>query len=171
VIAAGSGVHFDGVLDTHVGTRAIPFWSIAVQGFVNWAVVSALLLAAGMLLSKSKPRPIDILGTQALARAPLLLSAFMGFVPGIREVSAALTETMLHKGGMSTLSGGGALLSLAAVTLGALVITVWMVVLMYRGFAVSCNVKGKRAVMVFAAALLGAELLSKAAIYGFLVKP
>jgi hypothetical protein len=44
-----------------------------------------------------------------------------------------------------------------------------MVVLMYRGFAVSCNVSGGKAIGAFVVALILAEILSKAAIMGLLL--
>jgi hypothetical protein len=41
---------------------------------------------------------------------------------------------------------------------------IWMVILMYRGFAVSCNVSGGKAIGVFIIAVLLGEAISKMAI-------
>jgi hypothetical protein len=38
---------------------------------------------------------------------------------------------------------------------------VWMIALMYRAFAVSCNVSGKVAILVFIIALAVGEIISK----------
>jgi hypothetical protein len=41
---------------------------------------------------------------------------------------------------------------------------IWTVALMYRAYAVSCNIKGVKAVVTFIVSLIGAEALSKFAI-------
>jgi hypothetical protein len=39
--------------------------------------------------------------------------------------------------------------------------TIWMVVLMFRAFCVSCNLKGTKAGLVFTVAVLLSEILSR----------
>jgi predicted nuclease of restriction endonuclease-like RecB superfamily len=38
---------------------------------------------------------------------------------------------------------------------------IWMVALMYRAYAVSCNIKGPKAIVTFIIGLIGAEMISK----------
>ena len=45
-----------------------------------------------------------------------------------------------------------------------LVALIWMIYLMYRAFSVSCNLKGGKAVVLFIAALIAAEVISKIAV-------
>ena len=45
-----------------------------------------------------------------------------------------------------------------------ILMAVWMVALMYRAYAVSCNIKGAKAIITFIVSLIGAEVLSKAVI-------
>ena len=47
---------------------------------------------------------------------------------------------------------------------------IWMVVLMYRAYCVSCNIKGPKAIGTFIAALIVGEVLSKVFIYIALYK-
>jgi hypothetical protein len=48
------------------------------------------------------------------------------------------------------------------------IMVVWTAALMYRAYAVSCNIKGARAVVTFIVSLIGAEVLSKVAILSLL---
>jgi uncharacterized protein (DUF697 family) len=52
-----------------------------------------------------------------------------------------------------------------AATLLMLPLLVWMIVLMYKAYSVSCNVRGPKAILSFIAALILAEILSKLAIH------
>ena len=51
-----------------------------------------------------------------------------------------------------------------ASSLAIVICTIWMCVLMYQSFSICCNVRGKKAISTFIAALLLAEVLSKIAI-------
>lgn len=164
--------HFDGVLDFHTGAGG-PLWLNLAEPFINWLSVAVLLLPAALLLSRSKVRPIDILGTLALARAPMGLAAAAALMPGMRRyldgVMAALGPVMsgdapgtdlLMPPGVSVLDLASAVLGLLA-TLLALV---WTLVWMYRAFAVSANIGGFKTVTAYIIAILAAEVLSKVAI-------
>ena len=54
----------------------------------------------------------------------------------------------------------------AVAALVAILMIVWMVVLMYRAYSLSCNVSGGKAIGVFIAALILAEAISKAFVLG-----
>ncbi len=45
-----------------------------------------------------------------------------------------------------------------------LVMLVWMVVLMYRAYSVSCNLKGLMTIVTFIISLIGAEIMVKMAL-------
>jgi hypothetical protein len=88
-------------------------------------------------------------------------------VPGFQRAAASL-----HTG-----DGGPRIVSLAespdrivwlAVLVFAVLMIVWMVALMYRAYASSCNLKGPRAVVSFTAALIVGEIVSKVVIMGLL---
>ncbi|MDQ1258167.1 MAG: hypothetical protein QG656_2776 [Candidatus Hydrogenedentes bacterium] len=145
--------HFDGVLDFHLGTP-MPAWFYLFEGAVDWLTMGALLYGAGWALSDSRFRAIDVFGTQALARVQTLLVVPVAMLPGFQRQLARLMA-----GNPEVYSLDIAAFAFAAiVTIGALV---WMVVLMYRGFSVSCNVRGAKAIVTFAAALLLGEIVSK----------
>ena len=98
VAAAGAGIHFDGLLDVHAGNE-VALWVPVVEGLVNWAVFTLLLMVVALLFSKSAVRLIDIAGTQAMARMPLLLVAAICNLPLIQDafdgVAAAVISGQL----------------------------------------------------------------------------
>ena len=138
-------------------TAPAPLWHAIAQGLMAWAIPSALLYIGGRLISRSRVRPIDVFGTQALARAPGLLIALIVMLPPFRDLITALIAQ-----GSSNLSIAQLAL-LSSVGLVLILLLVWMVLLMYRAFAVSCNVAGGRAIAVFIAAIALGEIATGAA--------
>jgi hypothetical protein len=145
--------HFDGVLDFHTGLGT-PLWFYAAEGPIDWLVMSVLLLAAGWMISKSRIRVIDVFGTQALARTPTLMTALAAMLPGYQRQAARLAVLNLD-------AHSPDLAAFIMVCIVTVAMIAWMVVLMYRAFAVSCNVCGAKAIVVFGIMLLVGEAISK----------
>lgn len=169
-----SGSHLDGVLDFHTGVVG-PWWVNCVEGPANWLILSVLLWAVGRLLSTSHVRAVDVFGTQALARFPYALLAMVFAVPPIPNASNRVVEAMLKSSmaaaqgiRVSPIAGVGTVDFIVFVGAMALVFAmlVWMIVLMYRAFAVSCNLSGVMAVVTFIVLLAVAEGLSKVFLIG-----
>ena len=153
LVAAGGGVHLDGLLDFHPGYR-VPLWVPIVEGLVNWLVIT-MLLGLVSLAAPRTVRLVDIAGTQALARWPLLLAALASLPPAVRQGNDALVAAAVE----------GRLVIPTGTTLVANVFAggcgIWMVWLMWKAFAIACNQRGARAVAMFAAALAGGEMVTK----------
>lgn len=158
------GLHFDGVLDAHVGGR-VPLWMSLAEGVIDWLALALPLLLAGRFISKTEFRSIDLLGTQALARWPTLITSLLCLAPGFHRFTSALAKAVQSAAtdpakivwpplGMDTFVFG-------IVTVLMLACTVWMVALMWKSFSHCCNVRGGRAVSAFVLCLLGAEGVSK----------
>jgi hypothetical protein len=163
LIGAPQRLHFDGVLDMHVGMRA-PWWVFVAEGLINWLSLALLLLAAGRLLSKTAFRSLDLIGTQALARWPTLLVALACLAPGFHRYTEALVRSLsnLKPGAVPAMPPGGAdAVVFLLVTLATLAGIVWMVALMWKSFSHCCNLRGGKAVAAFVVTLLAAEVLSK----------
>ena len=151
LVAAGAGIRFDGLLDVHAGYE-VALWMPVVDGLVNWAVFTLLVVVAALLFSKRAVRLIDIAGTQAMARTPLLLVAAICNLPWIQDTFDGTAAVLL--GGEldgTTLTG---LVAVILVTLGGVV---WMVALMWKAFSISCNMRGGRAIALFILAVLLGE--------------
>ena len=159
VLTAWLGGAFDyrytGVLSFQLSTPT-PIWLAITQGLAAWAVPSALLLIAGRLLSRSRVRPIDVFGTQALARAPGLLVALIVVSPPFRDLTNALIAQGASHFSVAQLT------ALTAIGTVMVLLLVWIVLLMYRAFAVSCNVAGGWAIGAFIAAIAVGEVATGA---------
>ncbi|GAF82326.1 unnamed protein product [marine sediment metagenome] len=164
ILAAGligslSNSHFDGVLDFHTGTAA-PLWIFLSEGLVDWIVLACLLLVGGKIISGSRVRVLDVFGTQALARFPTAVTAVFALLPGYRRyglhLAARYVKTLPD---VQTHAADPVMFALTILV--TILMVIWMVVLMYRAYSVSCNVRGGKAVGVFIAALIVGEAISK----------
>jgi hypothetical protein len=164
VIGFFANTHVDGVLDMHTGREAA-LWVFLSEGLVNWLLLSILLFIAGKLLSSSSNvRALDIFGTQALARAPYVLASAATLLPGFQRRIAALASIIQGNAGEASAvvpDVPGDPIVFMLVTTFNLLMLAWMVALMYRAYAYSCNLKGSRAVASFIVVLIVAEFLSK----------
>jgi hypothetical protein len=154
-----SNTHFDGVLDVHTGRQA-PQWFFLCEGLINWISLAIILLVLGLIVSRSTLRTIDVLGTQALARWPYLVTALAMLPEANRKVLEYLV-TKLTQSHTSILINGTDIAIFAVAMFLMILMLIWMVALMYRAYAVSCNIKGPKAIVTFIIGLIGAEILSK----------
>ena len=161
LVAAAGGVHFDGLLDFHPGYR-VSFWVPVVEGLVNWSVISVLLVLVSLLVAPRTVRLVDIAGTQALARAPLLLAALACVPAPVRDANAEAVAAVVD-GRMVTPTVATLVAGLLAGTCA-----IWMVWLMWKAFSVCCNQRGGRAVAIFVAAIIAGETATKFLLAGLL---
>ncbi len=162
-IGSFGNTHFDGVLDVHTGQQS-PVWLFFAEGIIDWLSISIMLLIAAFIISRSSFRIIDIFGTQALARFPFFAAVFFTLPKGITRFGEYLSAKAMQQTPAVTLQSTDVVFFVLA-TVVILVMLVWMVVLMYRAYAVSCNVKGGKAIGSFAVGLIIAEILSKLALW------
>lgn len=147
VIAFFSQTHFDGAIDLHVGA-VTKSWFYLFEPLNAWLSTALVLFCFGNFLSKSKIRFVDVAGTLALARAPMLIAAIIGFVPIYHRQPSEKD-----------------LAAIAILGIVMLLFSVWMIALSYNAFTVSCNLKGSKASWGFVAALIVTEVVSKVVIH------
>ena len=141
VIGFASHSHFNGVIDFHKFSNNYSQF-IAEQGII-WGCAVLVFFCAGLLFSKSSIRFIDVAGTMALSRWPMIFTAILGF--GIKSGISRVEDITA-----STIAFG----------FGALLFVIWLVALMYNAFSVSCNLKGAKCTIIFIVSLLLAEFVS-----------
>ncbi len=172
-VCSFSDTHFDGVLDVHIGFGA-PLWFFLAEGLIDWVCMVIPLFFFGLIVSHSSFRVIDVLGTQALARWPYLITSVVMFPDANQRVIAYIMSKFAQTAPAAAISSVDVLIFGFAMFVTVLMV-IWMVALMYRAYAVSCNIKGAAAVVTFIVSLIGAEVLSKFAIFllvrAFLVSP
>lgn len=164
MIAAGiigftSHTHFDGVLNVHSGYIA-PLWFHMIEPFLNWIFISLWFLVWGFILSKSKIRTIDIIGTQAFAFIPLFPASFSGYFSVVEELSKKLSTINPENFTIDTLP----MHQLVGVVIIAFVImflVVWSAIWMYKGYKISSNLTHSRVIPVYATGIILGMILPK----------
>jgi len=165
-----SNTHFDGTLDVHTGLQTaytgmqLPLWLFLAEGLINWLSLALPLYFFGLILSRSSLRFIDVLGTQALARWPYLLTALVMMPPSNKRITRYFMSLAMQGPAADPLNYLDMTVFIFAMLVTILMV-VWMVVLMYRAYSLCCNIKGAKAVITFIISLIGAEVLSKLAIF------
>lgn len=161
VLGYYGGTYFDGALDIHYGPKAgssIPYVVHLFLQISGWLSLVLVAWLAARLLSKSSFRLLDLAGTMAMAKAPLLFVALWGLAP-IAHVDLGELDALTIRNLTDAL-----LQNLPAILISLLVIlipVVWFFILMYNAFSVSTNLKGDRGIKIFFVVLILAEILSK----------
>lgn len=159
LIGSLGNTHFDGVLDVHIGNEA-PLWYFFAEGVIDWLSLAVPLFFFGLILSPSSPRMIDVFGTQALARWPYLITSIAMLSEANLRFSMHLMSRITSTAASGALNYADMCIFILAAIVTVLMI-VWTVALMYRAYAVSCNIKGAKAIITFIVSIIGAEVISK----------
>jgi hypothetical protein len=155
-----NGSHFDGAIDMHIGTHTASFFYY-IETFISWFITALIFYLIGIVLSKSSVRPVDVLGTMAFARIPLILTLIAGFFP-LTEQLKGLNPADPQETAQKIISILPTLLLISAPIVASLI---WTITLMFNAYKISCNLKGARLISSFIIGLIAAEILSKMAIY------
>jgi len=170
-----SGAVFPGVIDSKIGWEG-DFWRHLSYSLIAWLCMVIVLYPMALLLSGSRVRLVDIAGTQALARLPMLVAALLGFFKVVKKVTDTfLIQSLEHirqyvdieikdipdPGSIATWE----YLAAGIIVLATLLATVWMVAMMYHAYRLSSNLKGARAGISFAIGIFIAQVISNVAIF------
>jgi hypothetical protein len=142
-----NNLHFDGVIDIHIGAKA-PDWFFYAETFLSWFIISMLLYLASFIISKTKVRIIDIFGTQAMAKIPLIVVAIISFIPQF--------HFQINANGLPKID-----IWLIIYGFITIIFTIWIIALMYNAYSLSANIKGAKAIISFIVTLIIAEAISK----------
>lgn len=154
-----NSVHLDGPIDLHIGSPA-PMYIFIMEGIADWLVLSLLLYVMGLMVSSTSIRFIDIIGTQSMARWPMLIAVLSSFIAPVEDFGKYIEWKFLHTGEPVAISTMGMVLVTVHIVL-VLACVVWMVALMYKAYSISCNIKGAKAIITFIIALLISEVAIK----------
>lgn len=122
--------------------------------------MGVLLTIAGFIISRSRPRVIDIFGTQSLARFPMLVTSLFALLPGHTNFLNQLASNPTNIIDIASKNTNDFIMFLIVAFI-TLFMIIWMVTLMYRAFSISCNVVGGKAISTFIIILLIGEIISK----------
>jgi hypothetical protein len=136
-------IHFNGYIHLGLATENIHFLTLLLENLIIWLLPAILFYLTGLILSKSKIRLIDVLGTFAFAQLPLLVIPLFGFFPSFKYLMGVTTfdEQMLQNPDFIT----GTILSVLT-----LPFVVWNIIWLFQAYKTSCNLKGWKLGVSFA---------------------
>ena len=166
VLLYGNGYVMDGFVHITHKPDGVLMWQASLVQIVMWLLPALLLYVCGFVMSHSKIRVIDILGTTAFAQLLLLPIIVPMLIPAVADMLNSVSEIALDPS-----SAGSAVESLPTVSI--LLLGVWSLVWLimfyvwnYNALSTSCNVRGVKAIAVYIAVTLivtiGAPYIYKA---------
>lgn len=158
VVAFYSHTHFPDLISVKIGAN-FPFGYFVLQGLVNWLVFSIILYLLSLIFSSSSLRIVDVFGTQAMARFPYLIAAFLSFPGSLDKFGKYIMWSTLHYGDEVHLSGLDMVVAITLMIL-SLLLTIWMIVLMVNALRVSANLKGTKLTTVFLIAFISSVIIT-----------
>lgn len=122
-------------------------WHVAALQIGMWLAPALALYGCGRMLSPSRIRLVDVLGTTALAQAPILLLLVPLSIGPLRALVDRTAAELLA----GTLPTPGQTAALAAMGIWSLAALALFYARNYQAYALSCNLKGWRAALSYAA--------------------
>ena len=155
VICYLSGWHYHGLL--HFGPAPNPaWWCYAVEHLVVWIVPAVLFYLGGLILSRSRIRVIDVLGTVAFAQLPFIFMNLFNMLPPMQN----LAKIDMNVPPMELMAQPGFLVGIWLSLIGMLFL-VWALVWMFKALKVSCNLKGYPLGILYCVAVFGGDILCR----------
>jgi len=151
--------HFTGVLDVKYGQSGLKYYNFLLYNIINLITISLLIYLSGLIISKSSIRFIDVIGTQSLARFPLIITPFFNSGSLMEKFGLLIMQKYLSNSNEVEIFVYQWILIICFLFLIVIAI-IWMIALMYNAYRVSCNVKGNIAIISFILSLLFAEAFS-----------
>lgn len=155
LIACFNQSHFDAVLHlTHIADA--PRWTYLIEPLIAWLCTVMFFYLSGLLFSRSRIRFLDVAGTAAFARWPLVFMVILLFIP-----VPVKPEDIIN-------AGPAVMLPLLLVALLSLPVIILFVILLYNAYSVSCNLKGGKAIWTFIPALVLSDITTRVVFHFFI---
>jgi len=162
VLLYGNGYVMDGYVHIARKPDGVLLWQASLIQIAMWLLPVLLLYGCGAIMSHSKIRIVDILGTTAFAQLLLLPMIVPMLIPPVADMLNDIADAALDPSSAFENMPGISLLLLGVWSLAWLVLFyVWN----YNAFATSCNVRGAKAIAVYVAVVL-AVTIAAPYIYG-----
>ncbi|MFY0482363.1 hypothetical protein ACI6PS_07130 [Flavobacterium sp. PLA-1-15] len=151
---------YDGIMDLHF-PDAVELIQPFVDNLVNILSLTILLFLLGKYINP-KTRLIDILTTVMIARIPIYLLTFSNY----QNYNSELGKKILTSFDVSNPQNGlnletSEIFFLALFTGVTILFIIWFVILLFNGFKIASNSRGIKNNLLFAGAIILAEILSK----------
>lgn len=154
------GVTYDGIFDVHIST--VTLIESLTENVINVVILSLLLFIAGIIIN-SKTRIIDVLNVALISRFPIYLAGLFANNQRISEISEQLMDSVHQETPESVSSSDMMILMLFSAVL--ILLLAYQLMLMVFGFKTAVNARKWQHWLLFAFALIAAEVISKAIIH------
>lgn len=148
---------FDGALDLHFD-NSVNIYQILTFLIVDIALLSFSLIIFGKYINP-KTRIIDIYATVLVAKIPAYLFTFLNINNYSYNLSQKIVKSFLTKNAIEIDTIDYFALSIQ--TIASMILIVWTIILLYNGFKIATNAKETKDKILFAVAILIAEIISK----------
>lgn len=165
-VAVLGKVHYDGLMDVHVGPAGehvrppYPAWVYAAEPLVDWLVVALLFLLAGKYFGPKNQQAVDYFGMSAVGRLPFVLVGLIWMEPALGHLIAPLAQEVT--GGrlpnLAALPGLPWIIAGGLLTMGVMV---WGLFLNYFALRESSGMKTSKAIPVYIGVIIVGEIVSK----------
>lgn len=147
----------------HFTPAETTFTTTLLRQVAMWFLGALLAYAAGVALSKSRVRLIDVLGTTAFAQVALLPMLALLLIPSLssRLHAAAMQMAESIAAGAVPQPEPDAIVAIIIYGTVSIVMLIWFFILNYNAFSVSCNVRGIRAAAVYFLTVVAATIISQ----------
>lgn len=149
---------FDGAIDMHL-VKNITLKQAITDNIINIASLFATLYAIGFFINK-KVRPIDILNTVLVARSIYCIMPFTHFAADTLEEFAVKTAKINPLDPAPISFTATEIITISIVALLGIITLIWTIALLYNGFKTATNLKTITHKVLFAIAIILAEVLS-----------
>ncbi len=150
-----SGYHYNGLL-TFGPSPNEAWWSYLVEHLIVWMVPALLFYIGGLICSRSRIRPIDVLGTTLFAQLPLLVVNVIELFPPMQLLLGIASPEAIQTVMADPMFSMAMLLSLLVMPF-----IVLMLVWMFQALKVSCNLKGARLWCVYLVGVIVGDILCR----------
>lgn len=148
VLLYGNGYVMDGYVHITQKPDGMLLWQAALVHVVMWLLPALLLYCCGLVMSHSKIRVVDILGTTAFAQLLLLPIIVPMLIPAVADMLKTVADAALDPAFVSIIDT----LPVVPLLLFAVWSLVWLILFYvwnYNAFSTSCNVRGAKAITVY----------------------
>jgi len=157
VFAAGtigyySKTHFDGILNIHSGLQGSLFLHLS-EPIISILTISLWFLTGSWILSPSKIRAIDVIGTQFFAFLPLVPASLIGFSGSMERFNQQMMDYIQHPTQPISLSTGDSVVT-GFLILIILVLTIWSGTLIFYACKISANLSNKKLIPLFISGII-----------------
>jgi hypothetical protein len=150
-------IRFDGIIDVHIVPNTFSYQAL-LDNLINIFCLVLFLYISTKYINK-KTRLIDILNTALVARAPFYILPFFNINGVIKKASEDVIQ-FANPELISQISSSN-LFIIIVFGIITILFLVWYISLLFNGFKVASNAKGKTPIILFVISLLLAEVLSK----------